>query len=350
MYYVYVRCRDGGAPAAALSAAAATGSGGATGPTGSSAGGSTGAHFLEMYLEASPSGFTLPTAPAKRFEGRCLSEGVEVRAIAGTGHHAETSALGGPSGAYDPAAYAPSVPLRVVPVSSQAPPGAIKRTRDDLVANGAWAVYLDLVPKGGPLGPSVATYYGLPVDSRLHLVLQNAMRPIYASVASLWPHVSYAAEPFVTYHGTARSAVKTILQEGLKPSFGMLGTAVYLGSFWKSFRFATLTQDYKRRPGAILRIYAFWRFPYLKTLGISDRCKCSRCGAPVPDAVAKLCDHNAVWSAFAKAVIVWPVVGGPIKNEEYATIDPGTLLIESVGHAEATTERHEPFNRTLHIL
>ena len=323
MYYMYVRCRDGGAAAGALV-------------------GRGSAHFLEMYLEAGPSGLTLPTTPSPRFQGRCLSDGAEIRAIA--------KASTGSSGAYDPAAYGPAVPVRVIPVNSQAPPGAIKRTHDDLLANGAWAVYLDLVPKGGPLGPAVANYYGLPVDPKLHLLLYTAMRDVYATVATLWPQVSYASEPFVVYHGTARAAVKTILQEGLKPSFGMLGTAVYVGSFWKSFRFATLTQDYKRRPGAILRLYAFWRFPYLKTLAISDRCKCARCGPPVPDSVAKLCDHAAGWSALSKAVMVFPVPGGPIKNEEYATIDPSTLLIESVGHAEASTEHHEPFNRCLHIL
>jgi hypothetical protein len=268
-----------------------------------------------------------------------------VRALSGSGD----SLSGGPSGAYDPAAYTAAVPITVVPVSSQAPSGAIKRTRDDLLANGAWAVYLDLVPKGGPLGPAVANYYGLPVDPTLHQVLQNAMAEVYASVKALWPQVQYSAEPFVVYHGTARANVKSIFQGGLKPSFGMLGTAVYLGSFWKSFRFATLTQDYKRRPGAVLRIYAFWRFPYLKSLAGSNRCQCQLClGAP--DATAKLCDHNATWSALSKAVIVLPVVGGPIKNEEYATVDPSTLLIESVGHAEATTEHHEPFNRTLTIL
>lgn len=330
---LYVRPRDGGTAAGALWSADGGAAGFVSGPRRAS--------FLEFYLVAGPNGFTLPEEPLARFAGRALCESLYIKpqplgpATLDSGPSIDCPATG-------PALY-------VTPVNSAPPQGPIKRTRDDMLQNGVWASYMDLVPRGGPLGPAVSAYYGLPIDPFVWRVMYVQSSMVYAAVQALWPAVDARAEPHVVYHGTAQSAVKSILKAGLQPSFGMLGTAVYTGSFWKAFRFATLTQDYLRRPGAIMRIYAFWALPLVKSLEFSDRCRCTRCAGP-PDAIAKLCDHNGVWSRMANAVLAYPVPGGPIKNEEYATTSPATLLIESVAHAEATTDHHEPFNRAVTVL
>ena len=206
-----------------------------------------------------------------------------------------------------------------------------KRSYADIQTNGIWICSSDAVMRG-----NTSSVYGVPLDPSI-----LSLRPDISQIYDLLNVPgSVDNEPIVVYHGTDRSLVKSILAEGLKPSYGMLGTAVYLGSFWKAFRFATLTQDYKKRPGAILRIYAFWPKVYQRTL--YGPCEC--CTGPG----SHIADHKALWSKHAPAVMVAP--GLAIKNEEFACLDDTSLIIDSVAYAIATTEHHEPLNRSLQIL
>jgi hypothetical protein len=128
----------------------------------------------------------------------------------------------------------------------------------------------------------------------------------------------------------------------------MLGTAVYLGTFWKAFRFGTLTQDYKKRPGAIMRVYCFpKKLPLFKTVN-SERCKCEKCLKGLTDQTnGTLCDHLGLWQKVTDLVIACP--GGPIKNEESAVTNSDILFIDSVAHCTSSTEHHEPLSRNLSI-
>jgi hypothetical protein len=76
------------------------------------------------------------------------------------------------------------------------------------------------------------------------------------------------------------------------------------------------------------------------------RCRCERCKGRVP-----LADHEANWKAFG-AVLVVPD-GHTLRNEEFAVKVPldedSFMWVESVAHAEAQTEHHEPGNRNLLI-
>lgn len=249
--------------------------------------------FLEFLVVHGPDGMSLPDRPLNaRFEGRiqrsCVIEGLHI--------FATTSIAGPPS----------------------------KRTFDDIKSNGIWICFGDTVRRGG-----LSSVYGIS--------LGPSVLSACKSIDKICEFMGCTKGPMVVYHGTHKDSMASILHEGLKASFGMLGTAVYLGSFWKAFRFATLTQDYKKRPGAICRYYAFW--PTLVIRETYGPCAC--CASPVSD-------HTSVWKTIASAVFVKP--GKHIKNEEFACADSSWLLLDSYGHAVATSDHHEPLNRNLRIL
>jgi hypothetical protein len=281
--------------------------------------------FVEFFVEFRPDSkdLGLPNVPLRRFENRSNKVCTLV------------PIWGPPLATIEPefAHYC----LHVYTTDSKSL-GTTKKILADLKKNGTWLAYHDVVPKGGPIGPSVATYFGLAVSPLLYRLLYNSMKNIYTELE--W---TINAHPFVVYHGTARSSAKSILENGLKPTEGMLGRAVYFGSFWKAFRFASLTQDYKKRPGAILRCYAFWTTPYF--MAPDKVCKCAKCLiGPVPGA-----DHDGQWQSIAECIFLYPWHGGPIKNEEYASINADKIMIDSIGHCTANTEHHEPLNRNLTI-
>lgn len=232
-----------------------------------------------------------------------------------------------------------SIALTVVPVDSKSA-GVVKRERADIHASGTWLSYHDVVPKGGPIGPSASVYYGVPIEPDLYRILYHGMPMVYQSFASVWP-VAFT-EPFVVYHGTSKDSIKSILTSGLRPTQGMLGTAIYFGSFWKAFRFATMTQEYIKRPGAIFRAYAFWSLPYFKTIK-SGPCTCGKCDGALG------VDHAGSWKSLSEAVFLVPEIGSSVKNEEYACSSADKVLLDTIAYAEAQTEHHEPLNRTLQI-
>ena len=144
------------------------------------------------------------------------------------------------------------------------------------------------------------------------------------------------------YHGTAQDSVKSILENGFRPSKGMLGLAIYFGTFWKAWRFSCMTQDYATRPGAILRVYAFWQRPVIKTAQ-SDKCCCDECkGLKEPPI-----DHESKWSLLGDFVIAPP--SQYLKNEEYACLSTKDLIIDSVGHSTNKNKHHEPLDRSFII-
>lgn len=296
--------------------------------------------FVEFYVAHDANHLSFPRAPLKRFQGRSK-------------HVLDLRPIYGPPLASHELTNGPTIientmsnfKLSVYTTDSRAS-GLSKKTHSDIIKNGTWASYHDVVPKGGPVGPCVATYFGLNVDPLLYRLLYHSMSQIWAALKIEWPTIN--AHPFVVYHGTARSAVKSILDNGLRATDGMLGHAIYFGSFWKAFRFATLTQDYKKRPGAILRCYAFWTLPYF--MPQDKACACKKCVGSALGALGSLgIDHDGRWQSLAECVFLYPWPSGPIKNEEYACIDAKKIMIDSVGHCEASTEHHEPLRRDLVI-
>lgn len=117
----------------------------------------------------------------------------------------------------------------------------------------------------------------------------------------------------VAYHGTSRELFSTISEKGLKCTFGMLGTGVYVGSFWKACRFACRGQDYAEKPNpTVFRVV--WecaeddilKFPRKFIEGF---CLCAQCyGNP---AQKEYCAHTADWEADSKHPPQKPLYKGP---------------------------------------
>ena len=322
--------------------------------------------FLEFFLEynAASNHLTLPLTVVERFEKRSRLLGSSMPRPLGPNLSVPGFAAAGPLGmphvaseAYAAACKADMVPLgpclAVFLVNSEAS-GLTKRTADDIRANGVWCAYSDVVPKGGPIGQSLAVVFGVPVDPAVFMVLYNGHANVQALVKANVSIVGTYTEPCVVYHGTARANAKSITSSGLQPSQGMLGNAVYFGSFWKAMRFAVMTQDYAKRDGAIFRCYGFWSRPYFKTMAVGGPCPCAECAprlaSPTGLKMALLADHGGLWQRFADVAFVVPEVDGPIKNEECAATDASNVILDSIGYARAASEHHDPFARSSMIL
>ena len=304
-------------------------------------------NFLELFLawDASQNALRLPGVAVSRFLSRSVCE--TMYQIRDTWPDRTMGPL-----------------VKLVAIQSSAPNGPIRRTKDDILKDGTWCAFHDLAHQGGPLGPTKATYFGIPIDMTLDHTLMFAVRDIYEWYSANVAPVDIQNEPRVVYHGTARENVRSIVSEGLRPTFGMVGLAVYFGTFWKAFRFATRTQTYEKRPGAMLRYYAFWRRVQYK-LPTDAPCACDKCQKLLRKRatteekaknrlMAVFADHNRTWTQqngyVYDAILVMPVVDGPIKNMECACVDDSLVLLDSIGHAESTTEHHEPFHRDLMIV
>jgi hypothetical protein len=247
--------------------------------------------FLEFYLAFNGLCLDLPPKLPARFESRILKT-----------FSIDISSLSGQSN------------VQCFLVDSKAP-GVMKQTLQDIKTNGVWAVYQDTISRGAYCSEEctvkgIPSFFGLTIATSIYFKLYNGIIDAYKCL-----DLDISHDPYIVYHGTCRSSVSEILKAGFKSSFGMLGQAIYFGTFWKAFRFATRTQEYIVRPGAILRVYAFWSKVYIRSLD-SDYCLCKKCcSGPETDA-RRLADHDSIWSAFGDAVHV--VAGGPLKNEEYA--------------------------------
>jgi hypothetical protein len=150
--------------------------------------------------------------------------------------------------------------------------------------DGLWICKDDFTARGG-VPPSV---FGCPI---------SAKNPCDHSILEQWsPTLCHIR---VAYHGTSREAFHSIATHGFNNTFGMLGTGIYVGSFWKACRFAARDQQYQEREQPIV-IRLLWKcreedilkFPRSFEDGF---CLCSKCyGNPEQKA---FCAHTYDWSA-----------------------------------------------------
>lgn len=322
--------------------------------------------FLEYYLVYTNC-LEFPKEPLERFESRveskfsvasCLGPDVSKGFYSAFKEFNETKNL-----------YTPeSIWLSIKFVASKPHEKAILRTKEDIERDGVWATFSDCVPRGG--SPDIAgheehmsllescgkfnevfkeswptvehrsIYMGVPINSLVYRVLYAHIDELYSLAESSGLQVSKESDPRVVYHGTAQDSLKSILHNGLRTTYGMFGSAVYFGSFWKAARFAYMTQDYQRRTGSILRCLAFWPKPALWSIR-SDRCLCAQCYGLKGHA-----DHLGLWKEKSHWVLAYPEFGGPIKNEEYAAINDSKIFIDTIGTIVCASENHEPWLRT----
>jgi hypothetical protein len=86
--------------------------------------------------------------------------------------------------------------------------------------------------------------------------------------------------PLSLYHGSGLDRKDSILKFGVYPSFGMLGTAVYLGTFFKACRYAARHQNYEFRKdgGLLFRCLAFIDFKKICKYPLNGyHCACEKC-------------------------------------------------------------------------
>jgi len=167
-------------------------------------------------------------------------------------------------------------------------------------------------------------------------------------------------EPICVYHGTSEINKNSIVKDLiLTPTNGMLGSAIYVGTFYKACRFAMYDQAYERRKcGYIFRLLAF-----PKSIVVFPRdgwiCNCETC----KNFNRPISDHNGEWKkygdcAHAKISTSKEICknGSPkmdLRNEEWALNH--TVLQIIVQYAEfdqdSFRENHyDPYNRSVKIL
>lgn len=269
--------------------------------------------FLEVYLTFAHGALTLPSTLPSRFKER-IERSMPIDAF-----------------------------MHGYEIRSSAPKDATCRTLENVMSDGMWVVESDWLGKGGVPEegvPFLPTVFGVPV---------NVPHGTWWSTLQLAFGVRPANAPIVVYHGTGKEHVSSILAQGLRPTFGMMGDAVYFGSFWKAYRFATLTQDYKDRDGAIFRCLAFWKHMHLQSFQTTRRCGCTKCGD-----TETLSDHTQRWAKRADAVLLTPCKIGDkwvVRNEEYAARTADGVHLDTLAFVKraAPGSTYEPWNRTVKL-
>lgn len=308
--------------------------------------------FLEFYLIYVNNCLTLPTEILERFNGRLHGPKENFLALPlGPDYDLGILKAHDFSLLEQPCTYKPDDNwINLQGVKSLGPNGASLRTKKDICSDGTWACFADLQPKGGsPLGAKpiisyIAVFLGVPIDPFVYRLLYWHRTCIYNYANSIGFVCSLSEEPRVVYHGSAKVNVKSILKNGFELTLGMFGLAIYFGSFWKAVRFATLTQEYEKRQGAVFRCYSFWsERPVLRYMA-RDPCECEKClGHDTPG--NRVADHLGLWKKSSDFVVAYPELGGPIKNEEYACASNKSIFIDTVGYINSNSEHHDPWDR-----
>ena len=163
-------------------------------------------------------------------------------------------------------------------------------TNLELLKEGIWICEGDCEEFGGV----AASVFGI----RLSSDAQNAFLN-YKDILCSWSEHPWKKSR-VAYHGTSFENYLGICASGFKCTFGMLGTGVYLGSFWKACRFAARDQEYKfREKPSVLRVV--WSCEDHQILSFPRKimyCFCAECYKRPEQ--RSFCGHAMDWSAEAK--------------------------------------------------
>jgi hypothetical protein len=156
-----------------------------------------------------------------------------------------------------------------------------------------WLVSDDFTPKGGfyPENvPDTSVYFDTRISARDSLKMLRHKHKINELLQC-------TCDPLSLYHGSGADRKDSILLNGLRQSFGMLGDAVYLGTFFKATRYASRQQDYKLRDeGVIFRCLAFVKSSNIRQyplLGYS--CTCQNC-INKNSGFERISDHFSQWN------------------------------------------------------
>jgi hypothetical protein len=164
------------------------------------------------------------------------------------------------------------------------------RTNLELLQLGIWICEGDCEAFGG-VPP---TLFGIPLGPEISRAFEMHKSILQSWSSSEWKRAR------VSYHGTSYENYLGICTLGLKSSFGMLGTGVYLGSFWKACRFAARDQEYKfREKPSVLRVV--WTCKDEDVLHFPRQimyCFCAECYLRPEQ--RSFCGHTMDWTPTAK--------------------------------------------------
>jgi len=164
------------------------------------------------------------------------------------------------------------------------------RTNLSLLKEGIWICEGDCKDFGGVK----ATLFGIPLCNEIQTAFVD-----HRSTLQSWSPGEWTVAR-VSYHGTSYESYQGICAQGFKCTFGMLGTGVYLGSFWKACRFAARNQDYTFRENpSILRV--IWTCKDEDVLQFPRKvmyCFCAECYKRPEQ--RSFCGHTMDWSADAR--------------------------------------------------
>lgn len=233
---------------------------------------------------------------------------------------------------------------------------------------GVWLVENDCTLKkvGGDesQNKTKATFFSFPISEEACAKVLNAESIILKEFCSNFEKKIYL-KAYSVYHGTSLRNKQLIINKGFEKNFGMLGNAVYAGSFCKAARFASWGQNYELRKGVILRILLFpsqiINFPRENWVCSCDSCKKNDWGA-------KIADHLGIWQNLFNcdncAAFALPTKGEGfrrdgsckyiLRNEEWA-FDPNKCLFHITHSAEMDisnilpSQQYDPYEKNYQI-
>lgn len=232
--------------------------------------------------------------------------------------------------------------IRVIQVASTHHAIPVVRLREEMGVNGVWVVDGDFDAVGGINDLGVlpcANVYGIAIAGTAIAAFRNV-------AASVPPG---DLQPVPVYHGSDARVVSQIQTQGLTPSFGMVGEAVSVGTFWKATRYASRTLLYEwREQGVVVRAYLDpGRLCILD--GTGPPCPCEHCAEMRLHAAAvaqkhglpptynqertRVADHEGAWKQNYDTVYIGVVKASGAskfmyvtKNAEYAVAQPAERL------------------------
>lgn len=289
---------------------------------------------------------------------------------------------------------AADVVLAVAPDHSSPPrPPLARMTLATMAARGVWLSFHDMQPwqcsscgdcaVDPGLRQPTAFFAALPWARAVAALLQDVAmarhilkdteQPLAALLSRPRDHA-----PLVLYHGTDAAGAAGILRDrALRPSFGMCGTAVYLGADHKAARYAVWTQRYEaRRAGDAFLVRCLVLAPHAAFYQASlaaAACSCSTCKQAAAAArgtprwpwlrcLHAVADHAGHKRAAAGAVgtYVPPLEQhgrAVVRNAEYAVADAARVwpvAIAPVAVPEPAyggrMARYDPFDRSYQIV
>jgi hypothetical protein len=225
--------------------------------------------------------------------------------------------------------------------------------------NGIWVIENDFEKKGGFANKvqGISQFMSLPIDDYSVKKVKDAHTHLLVNYSN-----NNFIKPLSLYHGTLLENIATIQKNGLQVSKkGMLGKAIYLGTFWKACRFSTKTQDYKDiENGCIIRTIVL-----TESIQVVPRknyaCKCVKCTELGSGAWGiEISDHNAEWKNTHEGIHAQVRDNNMcdeekcvLRNEEWA-FKEGVPLINThyaqIDNQTAPKPHYDPFYRKTKII